>query len=107
MNPDHALFVLTMAGIGANSGDPPTIPGMEQFAHSVLRGQIDPVQALIACTPVISRQQLAYVLQASQMAGMPQILQVIRVIAVIQAAMALPRRQISEFVPEVPAVAGH
>jgi hypothetical protein len=68
-----------------------------------VRGRFDRA----ATRPAINRQQLAYLLQASQMAGMPQILQVIRVIAVIQAATVLPRGQLSEFVPDVPAVAGH
>lgn len=99
VNPDQALFLGTMAGIRAAHGDPPAMPGMAQMAAAVLRGQVDPVQALVACTPAMSRQQLVYTLQAAQMMGVPQVLQMIRLIAAIQAAQGLPRDQIAQMLP--------
>lgn len=105
-NPDQALFLGTLAGIRAHQGDPPAMPGMDQMAAAVLRGQVDALQALVACTPAMNRQQLVYALQAAQMMGVPQVAHLIRLVAVIQAAYGLPRQQIAEFLPPAPAAPG-
>jgi hypothetical protein len=108
MNPDQALFIMTMAHVAASRGDPPATPGMEQFAESVLRGQTDPVQALITCAPEFVRPQLVYTIQALQMTGMSQYLQIVRISGLIQAAASIPRERIQSFLSEIlPAVAGH
>ncbi|WP_035656415.1 hypothetical protein [Bradyrhizobium sp. STM 3809] len=106
MNPDQALFIMTMARVGANRGDPPPTVGMEQFAEGVLRGQIDPVQALIACAPEFMRPQFHYTIQALQMTGMSQYLQIIRIAGLIQAAASIPRERIPSFLPGSTAAAG-
>ena len=103
MNPDQAFFVMTMARIKLSQGDPPQTPGMEQFAEGVLKGQIDPVQALIACAPEVARPQMVMALQAAQMSGMPQMVQLTRITAAIQAAASVPRARIPSFLSEVAA----
>jgi hypothetical protein len=95
VNPDQALFLGTMANIRAHQGNPPAKAGMEQMAAAVLGGQVDALQALLACTPAMNRQQLVYALQAAQL--MPPVLQLIRITAVIEAAVGLPQHQISAF----------
>lgn len=92
------LFIVTMAGIRAHGGNPPAMPGMDHLALGVLRGQIEPIQALLECTPSINRPQVAVALQMAQMAGVPQILQIIRLTAIIQAATSLPHDQIQEMI---------
>jgi hypothetical protein len=106
MNPDQALFIMTIARVGANRGDPPPTAGMEQFAEGVLRGQIDPVQALIACAPEFMRPQFVYTIQALQMTGMSQHLQIIPIAGLIQAAASIPRQRIRSFLSESMATAG-
>ncbi len=96
VNPDQALFLLIMGSIRAHEGSPPPSPAMVPFAAAVLRGQLDPVQALVACTPPIARPQVAYAVQVLQLTGMGQLM---RVLAVIQAAIALPEGQLAEFLP--------
>jgi hypothetical protein len=98
MNPDHAMFIMFMGMIRANQGDPPTSPGMAQLAEAVLRGQMDPIQALIATAPPVAQQQLGAAAQMMAMMGMDQLL---RLQAVIQAAFALPRERIPVLMPEV------
>jgi hypothetical protein len=88
---DRMFFVASMAAIRENEGDPPALPEMKQFAPGVLRGQIDPIQALNASLPAANRQQLVTVLQVA-----PQTSKFFRSLAVIAAAMALPREQFSE-----------
>jgi len=100
MNPEQLLFLTVMANIRAAQGDPRAPPGLDQLAAGVLLGQIDPVQALVACTPGLNQQQLLYSLQAAQLMGMPQVSQVLRVMAVVQAAIALPHDQIASFLPK-------
>jgi hypothetical protein len=107
MNPDQALFVMTMARVAVNRGDPPATPGMDQFAEGVLKGKIDPVQALVACAPEVARPQMAYTVQALQMMGMVQPLQVVRISGLIQAAASMPRERIQSFLSETMAAAGH
>jgi len=96
MSPDHALFISIMGSIRAHRGDPPAQPQMVLLAPAVLRGQIDPIQAMIQCAPAFTQQQLAVAVQAMQMMGMSQL---IKVIAVVQAATALPRDQIVQLLP--------
>lgn len=98
MNPDHAMFIHYMGMIRAHKGDPPTSPGMVQLAESVIRGQMDPVDAMIAASPPFVQQQLAAAAQMLKMTGMFQFL---RLQAVVQVAMSLPRERISVFLPEV------
>lgn len=98
MNPDHAMFILYMGMIRAHRGDPPTSPGMVQLAESVIRGQMDPVDAMIAASPPLVQQQLAAAVQMLKMSGMFQFL---RLQAVVQVAMSLPRDRIPVFLPEV------
>jgi hypothetical protein len=96
VNPDQALFLGTMANIRAHQGNPPVKAGMEQMVAAVLGGQVDALEALLACTPAMNRQQLVLALQAAQL--MPEILPMIRIVriaAVIEAAVGLPRHQIS------------
>lgn len=106
MNPDQALFVMTMARVAISRGDPPATPGMDRFAEGVLKGQLDPVQALIACAPDAARPQLVYSLQALQMTGMGQLMNIVRISGLIQAAASLPRERIQAFVSETLAPAG-
>jgi hypothetical protein len=103
INPDQALFVMTMAHVALGRGDPPPTPGMDQLAEGVLRGQIDPIQALIACAPEIARPQLVYGIQALQMSGMIQMLQILRICGLIQAAASMPRERIQPFLSETTA----
>ncbi len=106
MNPDQAFFVMTMARVAVNRGDPPPTAGMEQLAEGVLRGQIDPVQALIDCAPEFMRPQLVYTIQALQMTGMSQYLQIVRISGLIQAAASMPRERIQLFLSDSMAAAG-
>jgi hypothetical protein len=106
LNPDQALFLGTLANIRTHKGDPPEMPDMGQMAAAVLTGQVDALQALVACTPVVSRQQVIYTLQAAQMMGSPQLIQLLRLVTVIQAAVSLPRQQIAEFLPQAAAAPG-
>jgi hypothetical protein len=69
---------------------------MALLALAVLRGQLDPIQAMIQCAPAFTQQQLAVAVQGMQMMGMSQL---IRVVAVVQAATALPRKQIAQLLP--------
>jgi hypothetical protein len=101
MNPDQATFVITMARVKLSQGDPPQAPGMEQFAEGVLKGQIDPIQALIACVPEAARPQVVLGVRAAQMLGMSQALQILRITAGIQAAASMPRARIPSFLSEV------
>jgi hypothetical protein len=103
MNPDQALFVITMARVAVNRGDPPPTPGMDQLAESVLRGQIDPIQALIASAPEVVRPQMVYAIQAAQMTGMAPALEVVRISGLIQAAASMPRARIPAFLSEMAA----
>ena len=98
MNPDHAMFILFMGMIRAHRGDPPTSQGMVQLAESVFRGQMDPVDAMIATAPPLVQQQLVAVAQMLQMTGMYQFL---RLQAVVQVAFSLPRERIPVLLPEV------
>jgi len=98
MNPDHAMFIMIMGTIRAHRGDPPTSQGMVQSAEAVLRGQIDPVDAMIAAAPALAQQQLVAAAQMLRMAGMFQFL---RLQAVVQVAFSLPRERIPVLVPEV------
>jgi hypothetical protein len=107
MNPDQAFFVMTMARVALSRGDPPVTPGIDQFAEGVLKGQIDPIQALIACAPEAARPQLIYGIQALQMTGMIQMAQIIRISGLIQAAASMPRERIQSFLSETMAVPGH
>lgn len=95
-NPDQALFLMIMGLIRAHQGNPPSERAMVPLAAAVLSGQLDPVQALVACTPPIARPQVSYAVQVLQMTGMGQLM---RVLAVIQAASALPEGQIAAFLP--------
>jgi hypothetical protein len=98
MNPDHAMFILVMGRIRAHQGDPPTMPGMEQLAVNVFRGQMDPVDAMIALAPPPAQQQFMAVVPMLKMTGMYQF---VRLEAVIAAAYSLPRAQIPVFLPGV------
>jgi hypothetical protein len=98
MNPDHAVFVVTMGTIRANRGDPPATPPVVQTAEAVLRGQLDPVAALIAAAPPMLKQQLAAVAQVANFAGMGHLL---RLQGILAAAFALPRDRIPVLLPEV------
>jgi hypothetical protein len=100
-NPDHALFISVMGSIRAHRGNPPAQPQMVILAPAVLGGQIDPVQALVRCAPAFTRPQLAMAVQAMQMMGMSQF---VSVIALVQAATALPRDQIARLLPPEPGV---
>jgi hypothetical protein len=97
MNPDHAMFIMYMGLIRANSGDPPVSPQMIPYALPVLTGKIDPIQGLVAASPMATQQQLAAAAQMMAMMGMDQL---IRVQAVVQAALALPRAQIPSLLPD-------
>jgi hypothetical protein len=79
---------------------------MEHFAEGVLRGQIDPVQALIACAPEFMRPQFVYTIQALQMTGMSQYLQIIRIAGLIQAAASISRERIQSLLSESTPAAG-
>lgn len=96
MNPDHALFLMIMGSIRLHHGNPPPDRAMVPLAAAVLSGQLDPIQALIACTPATTQAQVAYAIQVLQMTGMGHLM---RVLAVIQAAIALPEEQIATFLP--------
>jgi hypothetical protein len=104
INPAQALFISTMGAIRSNQGDPPHMAGMEQYAAAVFQGQLDPLQALMACSPPPTQQQLAFTLQAAQF-SMPQMVNLIRLTAVIGAALALPRSELSKFLPAATATA--
>jgi len=98
MNPDHALFISIMGMIRAHNGDPPASQQLVQLAEPVLRGQMDPYDALIASAPPLTQQQLAAAVQMMKMMGADNLL---RLQAVIQVACALPRERIPVLVPEV------
>jgi hypothetical protein len=98
MNPDHAMFILFMGMIRAHKGDPPTSQGMAQLAEAVLRGQMDPVNAMIATAPPLVQQQIVAAAQMLKMTGMYQFL---HLQAVVQVAFSLPRQRIPVFLPEV------
>jgi hypothetical protein len=98
MNPDQAMFIMIMGMIRANRGDPPSSQEMIKLAEAVLRGQIDPVDAMIATAPLLARQQLVAAVQMMKMTGMYQLL---RLQAIIQAASSLPRERIPILVPNV------
>lgn len=107
MNPDQALFVMTMANVALSRGDPPGTVGMDQLAEAVLKGQVDPIQALIVCAPEFARPQLVYGIQALQLTGMVQMLQIIRISGLIQAAASMPRQRIQPFLSETAGASGH
>lgn len=96
LNPDHALFISVMGSIRAHRGDPPAQPQMALLAPAVLRGQLDPILAMIQSAPAFTQQQLAIAVQGMQMMGMSQL---VRVMAIVQAATALPRDQIAPLLP--------
>jgi len=98
MNPDHAIFVTVMGTIRAHQGDPPAPAEVAQLAEGVLRGQTDPVNALLAATPAFTRQQVAAAIQVARMMGMDRLL---RLQGVIGAASALPRDRIPLLIPEL------
>ena len=98
MNPDHAMFIMIMGMIRAHRGDPPTSQEAVQMAEAVLRGQIDPVDAMIATAPLLARQQLVAAAQMLKMTGMHNLL---RLQAIIQAASSLPRERIPVLLPGV------
>jgi hypothetical protein len=98
MNPDHAIFIMIMGMIRAHRGDPPTSQEATQLAETVLRGQMDPVDAMIATAPLIARQQLVAAAQMMRMTGMYQLL---RLQAIIQSASSLPRERIPVLLPGV------
>jgi hypothetical protein len=96
MNPDHAMFISVMGSIRAHQGDPPAQPEMAVLAPAVLRGELDPIQAMVQSAPAFTQQQLLAAVQAMQLVGMSQLM---RVMAVVQAATALPRGQIAQLLP--------
>lgn len=98
MNPDQAMFIMIMGMIRAHRGDPPTSQMADQLAETVLRGQMDPVDAMIATAPLIARQQLVAAVQMMRMTGMYPLL---RLQAIIQAASSLPRERIPVLLPGV------
>ena len=97
-NPDHAMFILYMGMIRAHGGDPPASSGMVQLAESVFRGQMDPINAMIAASPPLVQQQLVAAVQMLMMTGM---LDFLRLHAVILAAFSLPRERIPVLLPDV------
>jgi hypothetical protein len=99
VNPDQLLFLSIVGSIRAAKGDPPAMAGMEQLAAGVLRGQVDAVNAMVSCVPAVQRQQLVFALQAAQFMNLPQLLPMIRMVALIQAAIALPHDQIARWLP--------
>jgi hypothetical protein len=98
MNPDHAMFIMIMGLIRAHRGEPPVTEGMAQNSDAVFRGQMDPVDALIASVPPFARQQVIAAAQIMKMTGMYQLL---KLQAIIQAASSLSRDQIPVHLPEV------
>ena len=98
MNPDHAMFIMMMGTIRAHRGDLPSSQGMVQLAETVLRGQMDPVNAMIAAAPPLVQQQLVAAAQMLKMTGMYQFL---HLQAVVQVAFSLPRERIPVLLPEV------
>jgi len=98
MNPDHAMFIMTMGSVRAHRGNPPTSHGLAQLAEPVLSGQMDPLEALVATAPAFTQAELVSAIQMMKMVGMDQLL---RLQAIIQVASALPRDRIPAFVPEV------
>ncbi len=98
MDPDRAMFILFMGMIRAHEGNPPTSQGMAQLSEDVLRGRLDPVEAIAATAPPLVQQQLAIAVQMLQLIGMYRVLQLQ---AVVQAAFSLPRERIPVLLPEV------
>jgi hypothetical protein len=98
IDPDHAMFVSVMGMIRLHKGEPPATPGLRRSSEAVLRGQLDPVQAMVASAPPQDQPQVAAAVQMFQMIGMNQFLQVQ---AFVQAASSLPRERIPIFLPEV------
>jgi len=97
MNSDHAMFILVMGTIRAHQGDAPSAPGMAQLAEAVLRGQMDPVDAMIATLPPLLQQQMIAAVQMAKMGGMYQFL---RLQAIVGTAFSLPRPRIPVILPE-------
>lgn len=98
MNPDQAFFITTMGTIRAFQGDPPAYQEMVQLSEGVLRGQVDPVKAMIAATPSFFREQTAVAIQMLSLFGMGKM---IKLQAIIQAASSLPRERISALLNEI------
>lgn len=98
MNPDQSVFLSVMALVRAHDGDPPAAPAAVSTAEQVLRGQLDPEQALTQLLPPQVQQQLAMAAQAMQMMGTGNLL---RLQGVVNAAASLPRERIPVLFPDV------
>jgi hypothetical protein len=98
MDPDQTMFIMIMGAVRAHRGNPPTSHGLEQLAESVLRGQMDPVDALVETAPAFTQEELISSIEMLKMVNMDKLL---RLQAIIQVASALPRDRIPAFVPEV------
>ena len=83
-------FKLWMAKIRVCRGES-TSPEHAQLAEAVLRGQADPVSALVAATPAVNRQQVAMQIQQAQMMGGDPLL---RLSGMIAAASVVARERI-------------
>lgn len=97
MTPDHAAFITIMSNIRMCRGES-ACPEQAQLAEAVLRGQVDPVDALVAATPAVNRQQVAMQVQSVRMMGRDQLL---RFSGIIAAASALPRERIPVLIAEL------
>jgi len=98
MNPDQSTFLATMALLRAHNGNPPAAPDAVNTAEQVLRGQLDPVDALLQSAPPQARQQMAIAAQALQMMGTSNLL---RQQGIVLAATSLPRKRISALIPDI------
>lgn len=100
MDPGAAMFLMTMSVVRRYQGGPPlpaTSTRLVRTAEAALRGQIDPVQALLDAAPPATRQELQMAAQLLQMAGAYDLF---RLQAIIAVAFALPRARIPALLPE-------
>lgn len=100
LDPGRAMFVGIMGMIRQHQGDPPASPELVACAEGVLRGQINPANALLAAAPPFARQQMQMALAAMDFMGGADLL---RLQAVVSAASAVPRVRIPTLVPEAAA----
>jgi hypothetical protein len=104
MSPAQAFFVGVMGRIRAFRGDPPVSPDMVPFAEPVLRGQMDPVEALAAASPPLVRQQMVAMMPFIRMTGMEPLF---RLSGVVMAGLALPHERIFDLLPPPDPVKAH
>lgn len=103
VDPGMAMFLMTMSIVRQYKGGPAIPPrsgALVSSSEAVLRGEIDPIQAVMDAATPAERQQLQMVITLLQSGG-EDAYNYFRVQAIVMIAFALPRERIPALLPEL------